>query len=145
MSIKIFREGKKNMLRLYGRYRVGGLIGSLMRIPYDGRTSEDIKLIPKSRTITLPSSDSKKSKQEESIPLSAWGCALSADFFRKRLKITNYELLLIELQNWKGILTKRDNQRFKFPPPILRITNWRIYELPLPPRLIPRIRRGLRG
>ncbi len=59
------------MLRLYGRYRVGGLIGSLMRIPYDGRTSEDIKLIPKSRTITLPSSDSKKSKQEESIPLSA--------------------------------------------------------------------------
>jgi len=41
----------KIMLRLYGRYRVGGLIGSLMKIPYNGRKSEHLKFMKKSQTI----------------------------------------------------------------------------------------------
>jgi len=69
MSIKILKEGKKIMLRLYGRYKIGGLIGSLMKIPYNGRTSEDLKFMPKSRTIIQPSSGSKKNEPEESISL----------------------------------------------------------------------------
>jgi len=38
-------EVKIMSLQLYGRYRVGGLIGSMMKIPYGGRTSKSLKFI----------------------------------------------------------------------------------------------------
>ena len=47
------------MLRLYGIYRLGGLIGSLMKIPYNGRTSEHLKFRPKSQTILKKIEDEK--------------------------------------------------------------------------------------